>query len=351
MTSVDLRSDTITHPTEEMYRAIQEAPLGDDVFSDDPSVNALEAEAASLLGKEAAIFVPSGTMANTIAISILTSPGDEMVLLDDSHIYLYEAGGSARLWGVHPRPLQGRDGCLDSDQIEAAVRTDDVHHPRTSLVCLESTHNMQGGRVIPCEKIDAIGETCRRMGLALHLDGARVFHAAVRLGVSAARIASPVDTVSFCLSKGLSCPVGSLLCGSKSAIEKARRVRKVLGGGMRQAGILAACGRVALAEGIDRLEEDHRLTEKLADGLRQLEGARISPDPPESNIIFLRFSGLATEDYPRFQDLLEEEGVRCFATGERGLRMVVHRQIDEAAIDRTLETFSRIDFRSPSESP
>ncbi|HIA27425.1 MAG TPA: aminotransferase class I/II-fold pyridoxal phosphate-dependent enzyme [Planctomycetes bacterium] len=350
MTTVDLRSDTVTHPTAEMYQAIGEAPLGDDVFSDDPTVNALENEAAELLDKDAAIFVPSGTMANTIAIAISTCPGDEMVLLEDSHIYLYEAGGSARLWGVHPRPLVGRDCCLDPPQVEAAVRADDVHHPRTSLVCLENTHNMQGGRVIPFARIDAVSEVCRRLGLKLHLDGARIFHAAVKLGVPASRVAAGADTVSFCLSKGLSCPAGSLLCGSAEAIEGARRVRKVLGGGMRQAGILAACGRVALDSGIDRLADDHRLTEKLADGLRHLDGAHLSPDPPESNILFIRFEGVDIEGYQQLQDRLETEGVRTFATGPRGLRMVVHRQVDGAAIDRTLEAFSRLDYRSLSES-
>ena len=222
MDPVDLRSDTVTHPTEEMYRQMAAAPLGDDVFGDDPTVNRLEQVAAQRLGKDAALFVPSGTMANTIAVGTLTRPGDEMLLTEDSHIYLYEAGGSARLWGVHPRPQKSIAGCLDANEIRKSIRPEDPHQPRTSLICLENSHNMQGGRVITAEQVAPITEVAGEFGLKMHLDGARIFHAEVALSTPAADIAAPFDTVSFCLSKGLSCPIGSLLCGSTDDIAEAR---------------------------------------------------------------------------------------------------------------------------------
>ncbi|MFQ5655859.1 MAG: threonine aldolase family protein, partial [Planctomycetota bacterium] len=279
MPTVDLRSDTVTHPTEEMLRAMVSAPLGDDVFGDDPTVRALEEEAAALVGKEAALFVPSGTMANSIAVAIATRPGDEIILMDDSHTYLFEGGGSARLWGVHARPLPGEDGCLDPVEVEGAIRPDDPHFPRTSMVLLENTHNMQGGIVVAPEEIARVAAVCRPHSLTLHLDGARLFNGVVALGRPATDFTAPADSVSVCLSKGLSCPVGSLLAGSAEAIGEARRVRKVLGGGMRQAGVLAACGRVALREGIERLADDHRRAAALARGLAALPGVRIFPDP------------------------------------------------------------------------
>ncbi len=288
---VDLRSDTVTHPTDAMRRAMLEAPLGDDVFGDDPTVNALEREAAIFLGKESALFVPSGTMANTIAIAISTRPGDEMILMDDCHVFLHEGGGSARLWGVHSRPLRGRRGCLEPSDVEVAIRADDPHHPCTRLVCLENTHNMQGGLVVTPDRIDAVAEVCRRHGLKLHLDGARLSHAAVALGVPVPRLTASVDTVSCCFSKGLSSPVGSVIAGTTKAMAEARRVRKTLGGGMRQVGILAACARVSLEEGVQRLEQDHARMRAIADGLRKIDGVRLLPDPPETNILFVVVAG------------------------------------------------------------
>ena len=338
----DLRSDTVTHPTEAMYEALRAAPLGDDVFGDDPTVNALEEEAAALLGKEAAIFTPTGTMANSIAIAVSTRPGDEMILMEDSHIYLYEAGGSARLWGVHARPLPAASGVLTPEAVRAAIRADDPHHPRTRLVCLENTHNMQGGRVVPTEAIEAVAEVCRSEGLHLHLDGARLFHAAVALGVPPAEVARPVDTVSACFSKGLSCPAGSILAGSASAITEARRVRKVLGGGMRQVGILAAPARVALQRGIDRLREDHLRCSRLAEGLHPLAGATLNPDPPQSNILFVRFEGLDGAGHESLVEKLGERGVRALTAGHRGIRLVTHRQIADGDVERTIEAFQAL---------
>ncbi|MEC9477243.1 MAG: GntG family PLP-dependent aldolase [Planctomycetota bacterium] len=345
MDPVDLRSDTVTHPTEEMYRQMAAAPLGDDVFGDDPTVNRLEQVSADRLGKEAAVFVPTGTMANTIAVGTLTRPGDEMLLMEDSHIYLYEAGGSARLWGVHPRPLPSRDGCLDADTITACIRPDDPHQPRTSLICLENTHNMQGGRAIAPERIAAVVAVARQHGLPMHLDGARIFHAEVQLGIPAAEIAAPFDTVSFCLSKGLSCPIGSLLCGSAQNIAEARRLRKLLGGGMRQVGVIAAAGLVALDEGIDRLAEDHQRCQKLADGLRDVPGVQLQPDPPDSNILFIRFEGLNGADYRAMQDQLEQLGVRALEIGELGIRVVFHRQIDDDGVLRAIDAFRQLSAR------
>ncbi len=342
MPSVDLRSDTVTHPTDEMYRQMTEAPLGDDVFGDDPTVNALEEESAARLGKEAALFVPTGTMANTIAIGSQTRPGDEMLLMEDSHIYLYEAGGSARLWGVHPRPLAATDGCLDAAEVRSCIRPDDEHQPRTSLICLENTHNMQGGRVVSPEQVAPVAQVAADNQLRMHLDGARLFHAEVALGIPAAQLAAPFDSVSFCLSKGLSCPVGSLLCASAQQIAEARRLRKVLGGGMRQVGVLAAAGRVALAEGIDRLAEDHRRCLHLATEVAKLPGAQLSPDPPHSNILFIRFDGVDGAGYLAMEQQLEDLGVRLLAIGERGLRVVIHRHIDDEAIEETLRRFRQI---------
>ena len=318
------------------------APLGDDVFGDDPTVNALERDAAALLGKEAALFTPSGTMANTIAIAVATSPGDEMILMEDSHIFLYEGGGSARLWGVHAHPLAAPDGCLTPQAVESAIRADDPHHPRTKLVCLENTHNMQGGRVVSVASIEAVATVCRARGLHLHLDGARLFHASVALGVPLRALVASVDTVSCCFSKGLSCPIGSILAGRSETIALARRVRKVLGGGMRQAGVLAAAARVALESGIDRLADDHLRTKRLGEGIEKLAGVTLNPAPPESNIVFVNFADLDPAGHAALAARLEEAGIRTIAAGPRGIRLVVHRQIDDADIEQTIEAFTRL---------
>ena len=337
---VDLRSDTVTHPTEEMLEAMRTAPLGDDVMGEDPTINLLEEESAQLLGKEAAIFVPSGTMANSIAIGAQTRPGDEILLMEDSHIFLYEAGGSSRLWGVHPRPISSTAGCLTAGDIDSRIRPDDPHQPITSMVCLENTHNMAGGIVVSPEQMAPVIAAAKKHSLRLHLDGARLFHAQAALDIPAAELVKDFDSISFCLSKGLSCPVGSILCGDRKTIAEAHRLRKLLGGGMRQAGVLAAAGRVALAESVPRLKDDHRRCQVLAEGLANLPGIEVSPNPTHSNIVFIRKAGSTAEDYDRLQVSLEERGVQVFSIGPRGLRAVVHRQIDDLAIERALEAFS-----------
>jgi len=336
---IDLRSDTVTQPTESMLEAMRTAPLGDDVMGEDPTINQLESECAQLLGKEAAIFVPSGTMANTIAIGSQTRPGDEILLLEDSHIFLYEAGGSARLWGVQPRALDSHDGCIRGEDIHSRIRPDDPHQPITSMVCLENTHNMGGGLVITPEQTAPVIAAVQQHQLRLHLDGARLFHAQAALDIPVSQLVADFDSISFCLSKGLSCPVGSVLCSDKSTIAEAHRLRKLLGGGMRQAGVLAAAGLVALQESVPRLREDHRRCHSLAEGLADLPGIEVHPNPTHSNIIFIRKEGALPEDYDRYQDTLEERGIRLFSIGSRGLRAVVHRQIDDLAIDRALEGF------------
>jgi threonine aldolase len=338
----DLRSDTVTKPTESMRRAMLDASLGDDVYGEDPTVNALEAEAAEFLGKEASVFVPSGTMANTIAIAVSTRPGDEMILLEDGHVYLYEAGGSARLWGVHARPLAGPNGCLEPSAIEAAIRPDDPHDPVSRLVCLENTHNMQGGLAVAPARLAAVATVCRKHRLHLHLDGARIANAAAALGVPTAAVAAAADTVSLCFSKGLSCPVGSVVAGSASAMKEARRVRKLLGGGMRQAGVIAACARVALREEVPRLAEDHARARRLAAGLRELPGARLDPDPPQTNILFVRFEGLSDPGHDQLAAALAKEGVLTLAIAPRGLRLVTHRDVGDGDIDRTLAVFRKL---------
>ncbi len=320
---------------------MERAELGDDVFREDPTVIALEKECAERLGKEAALFVPSGTMANSIGIAVSTRPGDEILIMEDAHSYLWEAGSSSRLWGVHPRPLRGEDGCLTPEQVRASVRPDDPHCPRTSLVLLENTHNMQGGIVVTPERIAAVADEAHRLGLLVHLDGARIFNAAVASGRPAAHFTASVDTVSFCFSKGLSCPVGSVIAGDASFMDEALRVRKVLGGAMRQVGILAACARVALSEGIERLGEDHARAARLARELGALPGVSVHPDPPHSNMLMVSIAGEAPDRHSRLEAALEEQGVLTMEFFGRCLRLVTHRNLDDSGLDRAIECFSK----------
>ncbi|MGH2628360.1 MAG: low-specificity L-threonine aldolase, partial [Anaerolineales bacterium] len=265
MRTIDLRSDTVTVPTPEMRQAMARAEVGDDVFGEDPTVRRLEQMAAQRMGKQAALFVASGTMGNLVAVLSHCDRGDEIILGDRCHTFLSEAGGVAALGGVHPRPIATTpDGTLPLDEIEAALRGDDPHYPTSRLVCLENTHNLCGGVPIPAGYAASVGEWARRRGLFLHIDGARIFNAAVAQGVPAADLVAAADSVTFCLSKGLCAPVGSVLCGTTDFIASARRTRKQLGGGMRQAGVLAAAGIVALDTMVDRLADDHRRARELA---------------------------------------------------------------------------------------
>lgn len=274
---VDLRSDTVTKPSPEMRRAMAEAEVGDDVYGEDPTVRELEETGAALVGQEAGLFVPSGTMGNQVAVLTHTRRGDEVFLEAESHIYYYEVGDIAALAGAQPRPIPGSRGRFTAADLRAAVREPNIHYPNPRLVCLENTHNRAGGAVWRPEEVDAVVEAAHELGLAIHLDGARLFNAAVALGLPAARLARGVDSVMFCLSKGLGAPVGSLLCGPAEWIERARKERKRLGGGMRQAGILAAAGLWALRHNVERLAEDHANARWLAEQLAQIRGLRVDP--------------------------------------------------------------------------
>ncbi len=326
-TIVDLRSDTVTRPTPAMREAIAAASVGDDVFGDDPTVNALQERIAALLGKEAALFVSSGTQGNLCALLSHCQRGDEALVGQMAHTYRYEAGGAAVLGGIQPQPLpQQSDGTLLLADIEAAIKPDDEHFARTRLLCLENTWN---GKVLPQRYLDEATALARRRGLATHLDGARLFNAAVASRVLVARIAQHFDSVSVCFSKGLGAPIGSALCGSRELIERARRVRKMVGGGLRQVGLLAAAADYALDHHIDRLADDHANARRLAEGLARIPGIEVVA--PDTNIVF------ATVEGGRGEGLLahlKQRGV--LATGLIGLRFVTHLDVDAAGVDRAI---------------
>jgi threonine aldolase len=335
---IDLRSDTVTLPTPAMRTAIAQAEVGDDVFGEDPTVRRLEAATAAVLGKEAALFVPSGTMANQVAIRTHTEPGDELLVEANAHIYYYEAGAPAALSGVLCRCLSGRRGQFDGADVEAALRPADPHFPRTRLVCIENTHNRGGGSVWPLDRILEVAAVAKAHSLRLHLDGARLWNAAAATGVSESAYAAPFDSVTVCFSKGLGAPVGSALAGSAALIERARRFRKMFGGGMRQAGILAAAALHALEHHRTRLAEDHSNARALAAGLRQLPGIDLDPDGPETNLVMFRVSGRPA---PALVRALDAAGVRVLATGPATIRAVTHLNVSRADIDRALDIFAR----------
>ena len=340
---IDLRSDTVTHPTPAMREAMAHADVGDDVYGEDPTVNRLEELAAEKVGKEAALYVPSGTMANAIAILTHCRRGDEIVMGDRSHTYLYEVGGHARLNGSSARAVPNLpDGTLDRRRLEQAFLGDDVHEARTGLLCLEDTHNMCGGRVLSPETLHELAAHARRRGVPVHMDGARLFNAAVALGIQASRLAAELDSVMFCLSKGLSAPVGSMLCGSSAFITEARRGRKLLGGGMRQAGIIAAAGVLALTEMVERLAEDHANAKRLARGLAEIPGVVIEPETVESNILFFGVRGADGQpgDVAPLVTAAAEQGI-LFSGGDDGrIRAVTHYGVSASDIDRALEVVS-----------
>lgn len=343
MREIDLRSDTVTRPTPAMREAMAAAEVGDDVFGEDPTVNKLEAMAAERMGKEAAVFVTSGTMGNLAAILTHCGRGDEVILGDLAHTFLYEAGGMSALGGIHPRTVRNQpDGTLPLEAVEAAIRPDDPHFPVTRLICLENTHNRCGGAVLTPEYTASAGELAHRHGLALHLDGARVFDAAIALGVEAARLAEPADSVTFCLSKALCAPVGSLLCGEGAFIQRARRIRKQLGGGMRQVGVIAAAGIVALETMVDRLAEDHARARRLARGLGQIPGIILDPGTPHTNMVFLNLDQSQPLDGQQVAERLAPLGVRVRPSGPRRFRLVVHYWVDDEGIERTVEGFRRV---------
>lgn len=341
MRTVELRSDTMTRPTPAMRKAMAEAEVGDDVFGEDPTVNRLEMLAAERLGKEAALFVSSGTMANLVSQMSHCGRGDEMLLGSLAHSFYYEQGGSAAVASIHPRTVPNQpDGKLALDELEAAIRADNIHFPRTRLIALENTHNLCGGAPLESAYIRDVAAIARRHGIRLHIDGARLFNAAVALGVPARQLVADADSVSFCLSKGLAAPVGSVVCGSREFIQTARRARKVLGGGMRQAGVLAAAGIVALNEMIDRLAEDHANARRLAEGLAGISGLELNPGRYATNIVYfdvIQQGLIAAELVAR----LQREGVRMLAAGPRTLRAVTHYEVTAPDIEYALSVMAK----------
>jgi threonine aldolase len=339
---VDLRSDTLTKPTPAMRQAMAQAEVGDDVFGEDPTVNRLEKMAAERLGKEAALFVASGTMGNLVSQLAHCNRGDEMILGENAHTYYYEQGGSAAIAGIHPRTLPNLpDGKLALEDIEAAIRPDDVHFPATRLIVLENTHNLCNGSPLEVEYMQAVKKIADRHGIKIHVDGARIFNAAAALAVDVRELSAAADSVSFCLSKGLAAPVGSVVCGTKDFIASARRARKVLGGGMRQAGVLAAAGIIALTEMTERLAEDHANARRLAEGLAEMDGLAIDPNVIKTNIVFF---DTTRKDTParELQRRLYQEGVIILAYGSRRLRAVTHYHVTADDIEYVLKTFHKI---------
>jgi threonine aldolase len=329
---IDLRSDTVTKPTEAMLKAMIEAEVGDDVYGEDPTVNRLERLAAERLGKEAAMFVTSGTQGNQVAVLTHCHNGDEIILEADSHIFYYESGAVAALAGVQTRTVKGNRGAMDPEQVKRAIRGKNIHYPRTKLVCMENTHNRAGGAVITPEQMQAVYEVANHHGVAVHLDGARLFHAAVALGRDVQEFTRHVDTVQICLSKGLCAPMGSILAGPRAFIEEARWWRKKLGGGMRQAGYMAAPGIVALNEMVERLADDHRRAKMLADGLSRLP---FSVYPVETNIVLVDTSATGYKAVD-FLNKLAERGVLATDFDEYLVRFTTHYHIGDSDIADTL---------------
>jgi threonine aldolase len=342
---IDLRSDTLTKPTQGMRQAIASAEVGDDVFGEDPTVNLLQDKMASMLGKEAGLFVPSGTMANQVAIKTHIQPGDEIIIDRDAHIYYYECGAAAVISGGQFQCLEGENGILSAEAIAAAIRPQDIHQPPSRLICLENTHNRGGGSIYTLEETTSISEFASSRGIRVHLDGARLFNAALAAGTTVERFANPADSVSICFSKGLGAPVGSVLCGPADFIEEALRYRKMLGGGMRQVGILAAACLYAIENHVERLAEDHDNARKLAFGLALLEAIQIDPQSVVSNIVLFDVSksGVSAD---ALVERLAAEGVLTIPFGPTTIRGVTHMGVTGTDIDRALEIIGRVLRRS-----
>lgn len=343
MKIIDLRSDTVTQPTPAMRAAMANAVVGDDVFGEDPTINQLQEMSAALTGKEAGLFVASGTMGNLVAILAHCNRGDEVILGNQAHTFLHEAGGISALGGIHSYQLPNQpDGTLALDDIRSAIRPDDPHYPTTRLITLENTQNRCGGVPLSVDYTRAVGELAHHNGLILHLDGARIFNAAVALNVKASELTATCDSVSFCLSKGLCAPVGSVVCGSQTFIARARRIRKQLGGGMRQAGILAAAGIVALETMVDRLGEDHTRARRLAQGLSIIPGLVIDLGTPYTNMIFLSLDKTVPLNAVQVIERLIRFGVRIDDVSPRGFRLVTHYWIDDEGVSQTLDAFRNV---------
>jgi threonine aldolase len=343
MEFVDLRSDTVTLPTPEMREAMAQAQVGDDVYGEDPTVIRLQDMAAEMVGKEAGLFVASGTMGNLAAVLSHCGRGDEAILGDKAHTFLYEAGGISALGGVHSHQVPNQsDGSLLLEDLRSAIRSDDAHFPPTRLIALENTHNRCGGVYLTPEYTRSVGDLAKGHNISLHLDGARLFNAAVAQNVPAVELAAPADSVTFCLSKALCAPVGSVLCGSREFIHRAHRIRKQLGGGMRQAGILAAAGILALQNMVDRLAEDHARARRLAAGLRGVPGIVLDPGSPQTNMIFLSLSEEVPLNASQAARQLDAYGVRVGSVGERRFRLVTHYWIDDPGVDQSIQAFREV---------
>lgn len=342
MNYIDLRSDTVTKPTPEMREAMAEAEVGDDVYGDDPTVNKLQEKAAEMLGKEASLFVPSGTMGNLIAIMTHCARGEEAICGDKSHIYVNEAGGMAALGGVYPHPVSNqKDGTLRLDDIRAAIQPDDQHRTVTKLVCIENTQNMCGGVPVSLEYTAQVGQLAKENGLTFHIDGARIFNAAAALDVDVKQLVSPADSVMFCLSKGLVAPVGSMLVGSKDFIARAFRLRKMLGGGMRQVGVLAAAGLVSLEKMTGRLKQDHARAKILFEGLKQIPGLRLEAEP-SSNMVYFDLDERVTLTENQIIDEMKKYDVLVDWSAPRQFRLVTHYWVDDAGVEKTVKALGEV---------
>ncbi|HEX4544912.1 MAG TPA: GntG family PLP-dependent aldolase [Candidatus Acidoferrum sp.] len=342
---VDLRSDTVTRPTAEMRRAMAEAEVGDDVYGEDPTVNRLEKRAAEIFGKEAAMFVPTGCMGNLIAIKIWTHHGNEVICEERSHVNLYELASMSAIAGCMPRVARGADGILTWKEIEAVIRPKIYYDSQTALVCLENTSNMAGGTVYPTAQLEEICDRAHAMGLQVHLDGARIFNAATALGESVKQMTRKVDSLMFCLSKGLGAPVGSLVAGTKAFIEKARIYRKMFGGGMRQAGVIAAAGLLALEKSPARLHIDHENAKRLAEGIAEIPGLKIDPKKVRSNIVIFDCSKVGMTAV-ELCDALHPQGVWAQDTGLYSVRVVTHCDVDRAGCERALAVLKEVVTRT-----
>ena len=342
MDFVDLRSDTVTKPTPEMREAMAEAEVGDDVYMDDPTVNALQVKAASMLGKEDSLFVPSGTMGNLLALLVHCQRGDEVIVGEKSHIYMNEAGGMAALGGIHPRPVKNQaDGTLALEDIRASIQTEDVHHTITRLICIENTQNVCGGIPLTAEYTAQVGNLAKENNLLFHIDGARIFNAAAALNVDVKDLTAPADSVMFCLSKGLVSPVGSMLVGTKKFINRARHLRKMLGGGMRQAGVLAAAGLISLEKMTGRLGQDHVRAKNLFEGLKQVQGLKLDAHSA-SNMIYFDLADRIKLTENQIIEEMKKYGVLVDWAGPRRFRLVTHYWVDDAGVEKAIKGFSEI---------
>ena len=338
---IDLRSDTVTRPTPAMRKAMSEAEVGDDVFGEDPTVNALQERVAKMLGKEATLFVPSGTMANQLAIKSHTQPGDEVIIEATSHPYNFEGGGGAVLSGIQFHCLKGLRGILDASQIEEGIRPDDHHFPVTRLICLENTHNRGGGAIYPIDKMAEIYRLAKSKGLLVHLDGARLWNASVATRIGLHEYGQWADSVSVCLSKGLGAPIGSLVAGSRIFIDRVHRFRKMFGGGMRQVGIIAAAGRYALDHHLERLKEDHQNAKRLAVGLKELKGVSLDPKHVETNIVIFDVTETGKTGL-QIAEAMKHHGILIHAFGKTQIRVVTHLDVSGEDIEIALKAFEEV---------